>query len=216
MKVGILGTGAVGIAIATKLVELGHEVTMGARDNKNANAEAWAAKMGDAAHSSDFAGAAAFGDILWNCTAGMHSIEALVSAGRNNLDGKILIDVSNPIDMTNGEPVRLAVCNSDSLAEQIQRTFPETKVVKTLNTVTAAIMVEPSLLRDGATVYLSGDSDQAKLLVTQILNAFGWKTEDIIDLGAIVTARGPEMMMPLWLGLWHKLGTANFALKIAL
>ena len=135
MKIGVLGTGIVGSTIASKLSELGHEVRMGSRSASNENARAWAAGAGPGASEGNFADAAAFGQLVVNCTAGVHSLDALAAAGAGNLVGKVLIDVATPLDFSQGIPPRLGVCNTDSLGEQIQRAFPETKVVKALNTM---------------------------------------------------------------------------------
>ena len=146
MKIGILGTGVVGEAIGSKLVQLGYEVKMGSRSANHEKAVAWAGKNGQHASQGTFADAAAFGTIIFNCTAGIASLKALTLAGANNLKGKVLIDVANPLDFSRGMPPTLTVCNTDSLGEQIQRAFPETKVVKTLNTLNCNLMVNPALL----------------------------------------------------------------------
>ncbi len=140
MKIGILGTGMVGQTLGSKLVQLGHEVKMGSRTENNENAAQWVKKIGGGASQGTFAGAAAFGEIVLNCTAGTASLAALKSAGSQNLRGKVLIDVANPLDFSKGMPPILSVCNTDSLAEQIQRAFPEAKVVKTLNTINCVVM----------------------------------------------------------------------------
>ena len=213
MRFGVLGTGMVGDAIATKLVGLGHEVKMGARDAKNEKAAAWATKGGAKASQGTFADAATFGEVLFNCTSGMASLEVLNAAGEGNLAGKILIDVSNPLDFSKGMPPTLSVSNTDSLGEQIQRAFPRTQVVKTLNTLNAQLMVEPQGLAGGDhDVFLSGNDAGAKGKVKALLQSFGWKT--IHDLGDITTARGTESLLPVWLRLWGALGDANFNFKI--
>ena len=135
MNIGILGTGIVGNTIGTKLVQLGNKVMMGSRTADNNKAGLWVTAAGKGALQGTFADAAKFGDILFNCTQGKVSIEALTLAGKENLKGKILIDLSNPLDFSKGMPPSLTVCNTDSLGEQLQREFPETKVIKTLNTV---------------------------------------------------------------------------------
>lgn len=134
-------------------------------------------------------------------------------AGESNLDRKVLVDISNPLDFSNGMPPSLLVSNTDSLGEQLQRAFPSVKVVKTLNTVHANIMVYPQQVANGEHhVFISGNDAQAKAQVTEILKSFGWL--HILDLGDITTARGTEMYLPIWLRMWGALGTGMFNIKI--
>ncbi len=214
MKLGVLGTGMVGTAIATKLVALGHEVLLGSRDAANEKAAGWAAEAGEGASHGTFGDAAHFGEILVNATAGGASIAALSSAAPADLAGKVLIDVANALDHSHGFPPALSVVNTDSLAEQIQRTFPDLKVVKTLNTVSADIMVDPSLVPGSHNVFVSGNDGEAKRQVVDLLASFGWPREDVIDLGDITTARGPEMYLGLWLRTWGALGVRHFNVKV--
>ena len=208
MRIGILGTGVVGKTLGTKLVELGHEVRMGSRKSGNDKARAWAKDAGAGASEGSFPDAAAHGELVFNCTAGMASLDALRAAGTRNLQGKILVDVSNPLDFSKGMPPSLSVSNTDSLGEQIQKTYPEAKVVKTLNTVTAALMVEPSMLPGAHTMYISGNEAQAKSTVIKLLKeGFGWK--EVLDLGDLTAARAQEMYLPLWLRLYMNLQTPN-------
>ena len=192
MKVGVLGTGMVGQAIATKLAELGHEVTMGSREAGNEKAAAWAADAGDGAAEGSFADAAVAGEIVFNCTAGGASLEALEAAGEENLDGKVLVDVANALDFSQGAPPSLSVCNTDSLGEQIQRRFPAAKVVKALNTVNAGVMVEPGKVSGDHFLPICGD-ESAKPQVVELLGEFGWPADRVQDLGDISSARGMEM-----------------------
>ena len=214
MKLGILGTGVVGQTIGTKLVSLGHDVKMGARAAANEKAEKWVKDTGARATHGTFADAAAFGEIVFNCTSGMASLDALRQAGARNLDGKILIDVANPLDFSKGMPPTLSVCNTDSLGEQIQRAFPGARVVKTLNTMNTSVMVDPRLVPGDSDVFLSGNDAAAKAQVTEILKSwFGWRS--VIDLGDITTARGTEMLLPIWLRLWGTFKTPNINFHIA-
>ncbi|PTL85770.1 NADPH-dependent F420 reductase [Vitiosangium sp. GDMCC 1.1324] len=213
MKIAVLGTGMVGETIASKLVSLGHEVKMGSRSANNEKAAAWVKKAGPKASQGTFAEASSFGEILFNCTSGSGSIEALEAAGRQNLRGKILVDIANPLEFTKGMPPTLFVSNNDSLGERIQRAFPELKVVKTLNTINASVMVEPGRLPGAHAVFVSGNDVEAKGQVKQILEGwFGWK--EIIDLGDITTSRGTESYLLLWLRLWGALGTPEFNIHI--
>lgn len=206
MKIGVLGTGMVGEAIASKLALLGHEVMMGARERGNAKAEGWAARSGGRAGS--FADAAGHGELLFNCTRGEASLEALRMAGAAQLTGKTLVDVANPLDFSQGMPPSLSVCNTDSLGERIQREFPQARVVKALNTMNCQIMVDPARVPGQHDTFLSGNDTEAKAQVRQLLESFGWRR--IIDLGDISTARGTEQLLPIWIRLWAALGTAEF------
>lgn len=226
MNVGILGTGFVGQTLATKIQGAGHEVMMGTRDvdqlmhrpaggmgqdmpftewhQQNTNV-----KLGT------FAQAASHGEVLFNCTAGRASLDALEMAGSENLEGKVLIDIANPLAPGEGRLPILSVANTDSLGEQIQKAFPRTKVVKALNTMNARVMVDPLQLAEGDhDVFLSGEDPEAKAQVTEILRTwFGWK--NVIDLGGIETARGAEMILPIWIRLMGALGSKMFNFKVA-
>ncbi len=213
MKIGVLGTGVVGETIGTKLVQLDHQVKMGSRTANNDKAATWVKRSGAKASQGTFADAAAFGEVLFNCTSGKASLDALRMAGADNLKGKVLIDIANPLDFSRGMPPSLLVCNTDSLGEQIQRAFPETKVVKSLNTMNCNLMVNPALLSEDHIVFVSGNDAGAKATVTMILKDwFGWKS--VIDLGDITTARGVEMVLPLWVSLMGKIGAPVFNFKI--
>jgi predicted dinucleotide-binding enzyme len=215
MRIAVLGTGVVGTTIGSKLVSLGHEVRMGARSATNEKAAAWVAEAGGAASAGDFADAAAFGEVVLNCTAGTASLAALEAAGAANLAGKLLIDVSNPLDFSGGFPPSLSVCNTDSLGEQIQRAFPETRVVKALNTVNCAVMVDPGRVPGEHALLMCGDDEGAKREALALLVAFGWPAERVVDLGDITGARGMEMYLPLWLRIMVGRGNADFNVTIA-
>ena len=225
MRVAVLGTGMVGRAIAGKLSELGHEVVVGTRDPDGTLARqepdfagnppfaAWLAEHPEI-RLAGLADAAAAGELVVNATAGGASLEALRAAGAANLDGKVLVDVANPLDFSQGMPPSLSVVNIDSLGERIQHEFPSARVVKTLNTVNASVMVDPGLVGGGDhTVFVSGNDPEAKALVTGLLtDGFGWR--DVVDLGDITTARGAEMFLPLWLRLMGGLQTPMLNIKV--
>jgi predicted dinucleotide-binding enzyme len=213
MQIGVLGSGVTGQTIASKLLELGHEVMMGSRDEANPAAVAWAKEEGQQhALYGTFMNAAAFGEIIFNCTLGPASLEALQQAGEENLKGKILVDTANPLDRST-DMWTLTICNNDSLGEQIQRTFPETKVIKTLNTVNANVMVDPAKLLERTHVFVSGDDIEAKATVVRILRDwFGWR--EIIDLGGIETSRGVEMYVLLWHNLRNAISSQRFNIKV--
>lgn len=221
MNIGIFGTGMVGQALAGKLSELGHNVVVGTRDVSATLANAKPNAMGLPPYSAwqkqypkvklvTFEEAAAHGELLLNCTAGAISLEVLKLAGEKNLNGKILIDVSDPLDFSKGFPPSLTVCNTDSTGEQIQRAFPQTRVVKTLNTVNAFVMVNPSRVPGDHNLFLNGNDEGAKAQVKKLLVSFGWKESNILDLGDITTARGTEMLLPIWVRLFAKLQNPMF------
>jgi predicted dinucleotide-binding enzyme len=204
MKIGVLGTGMVGQTIASKLVALGHDVMLGSRTADNASATTWAKAAGAQGHVGTFGDTAAYGELVFNCTQGASSLAALRMAGAANLEGKIVIDVANVLSPGGPGP--------ESLGEQIQKAFPGAKVVKTLNTINCALMVDARQLRESHTVFLSGNDASAKKTVRELLEAFGWT--DIIDLGDIATARATEGYVPLWACLWKQLGTLTFNIKV--
>jgi predicted dinucleotide-binding enzyme len=224
MRIAVLGTGMVGRALAGKLAELGHDVTVGTRDVADTMARREPDMMGNppfsawaAAHPqlrvADFAEAAGDAEMIVNATAGAASMEVLTAAGERNLAGKVLLDVSNPLDFSSGMPPTLFVVNSDSLAERIQRAFPTARVVKALNTMTAYLMVDPKQLAGGDhTTFVAGDDDEAKATVTRLLESFGHA--DVVDLGDLSAARAAEMVLPIWLRLFGKLGTPIFGFKV--
>jgi predicted dinucleotide-binding enzyme len=224
MKIAVLGTGGVGQTLAARLDELGHDVAVGTRDPAGTMARTepdaygrppfsdWAGRHPGIAVAS-LADAAAAAELVVNATNGAGSIEAIETAGEENLAGKVLVDVSNPLDFSQGMPPSLFVSNTDSLGEQIQRRFPGVRVVKTLNTMNADLMVDPGQLAGGDhTVFVSGNDADAKEQVTELLRSFGWS--DIIDLGDITTARGPEMHLPLWLRTWAATQIPIFNIKV--
>jgi predicted dinucleotide-binding enzyme len=223
MKIAVIGTGTVGRALAAGTAELGHDVVMGTRDPDATLARKEPDRMGNPPFATwhrehphvgllPLAGAAADGELIVNATSGGASLEALRLAGSENLAGKVLIDVANPLDFSQGFPPTLLVKDTDSLGEQIQRAFPDTKVVKTLNTVNASLMVDPAALDGDHSIFVSGDDVDAKRTVVELLRSFGWN--DVIDLGDLSTARGTEMLLPVWVRLMGVLGTARFNFKI--
>jgi predicted dinucleotide-binding enzyme len=214
MKIAVLGTGGVGRTIATKLVELGHEVTMGSRSADSEGLREWLGEAGEGANGGTFADAASGAELIFNCTAGEASLDALAAAGAENLAAKVLVDVANPLDFSRGMPPTLTVCNDDSLGERIQAAFPEARVVKALNTVNARVMTDPGRLPGAHNIFVCGDDEGAKATVSELLESVGWPAESIVDLGGIEAARGTEMYLPLWLRLMGALGSADFNIQI--
>jgi 8-hydroxy-5-deazaflavin:NADPH oxidoreductase len=197
MRIGMLGTGVVGQTLEGKLTELGHDVRVGSRDP-----------------ARSFEAAAAHGELIFNATAGAASLNALRMAGADNLSGKVLVDVSNPLDFSQGFPPSLSVCNTDSVAEQIQREFPDARVVKSLNTVNATVMVDPGSVPGDHNIFVAGNDDGAKADVRALLEAFGWPAERVLDLGGVDAARALEMYLPLWLRLFQAAGTPQVNIQL--
>jgi predicted dinucleotide-binding enzyme len=220
---GVLGTGTVGRALAGALAANGGEVRMGTRDVAATRARTEPERPGlpsfaewlasnDAVHLTTFADAIVGADVLVNATSGMTSLDILAAAGADALDGKILIDIANPLDFSTGE-LRLTVAIDDSLGETIQRAYPGLRVVKALNMVTAAVMVDPRSVAGGEhTAFIAGNDDEAKAVVGELLRSFGWR--DIQDLGDITAARGMEAYLVLWLRGMQTLGTPMFNVKL--
>lgn len=228
MKIAVLGTGTVGRAFAEKFIALSHEVMIGTRnvsEKLDSNEKdfygsepfgAWHAQNTKIRLGS-FAEAAAFGEIAVNATRGIESINALKLAGEKNLDGKVLIDVANPLDFSQGMPPSLlpALSNNNSLGEEIQRTFPEVQVVKTLNTMWCGLMVNPNMIGGGNhTAFICGNDADAKEKVQSLIRGFGWEKENILDLGDISAARGTEAMLPVWLRIYTATQNGAFNFKV--
>ena len=200
MRIGVLGTGTVGQTIAGKLRALGHDVLIGSRS------------AGEDA--VPFADAAAHGELVFNCTNGNASLAALRMAGEENLAGKVLVDVTNALEFSEGGPPVIGVATDDSLGEQIQRTFPEARVVKALNTMNTNVMVDPGLVSGEHDVFVSGNDEAAKAQVVELLESFGWPRERIVDLGDITGARGQELYVALWIRLMSAVGTPTFNIHV--
>jgi len=216
MKIAVFGTGMVGDTIGSRLIELGHQVMMGSRTAKNEKALAFVTKHKSNASAGTYADAAKFGEIIINCTKGDCSIEA-IKLGGAGVNGKIIVDISNPLDFSKGAPPGLipSLSNSNSLGEEIQKTFPQAKVVKTLNTMWCGLMVNPNMIGGGNhTNFICGNDAEAKAKVKSLLNEFGWKNENILDLGDITNARGSESVLPIWLRVWGATQNGAFNFKI--
>jgi predicted dinucleotide-binding enzyme len=218
MNIGVLGTGMVGETIATALTEKGHNVRMGSRSASNEKAAAWVKRSNNHATQGDFNDAAAFGEIVFLCLNGAHALDAVRSIDADSINGKIVIDVTNPLDFSKGMPPRLieGLNNSTSLGEEIQNALPGAKVVKTFNTVTASVMVNPKLVNNGDhTLFICGNDADAKNKVKHFLvDTFGWKPENLLDLGGIVAARGTEAYVPFWVMMMQANGSPMFNVKV--
>lgn len=220
MKIAILGTGSVGQAFAERLTGLGHEVMMGTRnvlDKKHDDKFSDYLVKHPNLKLSTLAEAAAFGSVVLNVLKGAITLVALENIGQEVLNDKILIDISNPLDFSKGMPPSLIpeLSNTNSLGEEIQKRFPNTKVVKTLNTMWNGIMINPNLIGNGDHVnYICGNDNEAKSKVISFLNELGWKNESILDLGDITAARATEATLPIWLRVYGATQNGAFNFKI--
>ena len=228
MKTAVFGTGNVGQTIAAKLINLGYEVFIGTRDVNEAKSRTEPDRYGSpgfgtwlASNSKvklgTFAEAASFGELIVNATSGSASVKAFKSAKPDDLKGKIIIDIANPLDFSKGMPPSLipSLSNTNSLGEELQKEFPESKVIKTLNTMWCGLMVNPGMLGGGDHVnYLCGNDPEAKAKVRELLKKFGWKEENLLDLGDITSSRGTEAVLPIWLRIMGTFGSGAFNFKI--
>lgn len=212
MRIGIVGTGVVGRTLAEGFRGAGHEVTVGTRDpQRTRDRPEWAQTVVPLVSSAEVAADA---DVVVNATSGAVSVAALEGVGAAQLDGKVLLDVSNPLDFSGGFPPTLLVKDTDSLAEQIQRAFPRARVVKAFNTMSAAVMVNPAAIANGdTTVFLAGNEPSARATVSDLARDLGWS--DVIDLGDLTAARGLEMWLPLWIRLMSYVGNPMFNIKVS-
>ena len=211
MRIAVIGTGTVGQTLAQGFQRVGHEVVVGTRNPDVTRArEEW---LGLDVPLASLSVVAAGADLVVNATNGQASVSALGEVGSDHLAGKVVLDVANPLDFSQGFPPTLSVKDTDSLAEQVQRAFPEARVVKSLNTVTASVMVDPSTVGDGdTTVFVAGDEADAREQVSGLLRELGWR--DIVELDGLQNARGLEMWLPLWVRLMGALGTGEFNIKL--
>ncbi len=218
MKIGVLGTGTVGESIASALVEKGFDVMMGSRTQNNKKAAEWVAQANEHASQGNFNDAAAFGDMLFLCLNGANAMQAINTIDKENLAGKIVVDITNPLDFTKGLPPQIVegLGNSNSLGEEIQKAMPESKVVKTLNTVNYKLMVDArEVNKADHNLFMCGDDAEAKNKVRKFLaDHFYWKADRIIDLGGIESARAIEAIVPFWVLVYRSLGTPLFNFKI--
>jgi 8-hydroxy-5-deazaflavin:NADPH oxidoreductase len=229
MKVAVLGTGSVGQSLSAKLASLGHEVKMGTRDVAASRERKGVDNFGQPlvgewlsspaakkVQLTTFLEATKGADLVVLATLGQIAHDVLASCGQH-LDGKVILDITNPLDFSKGFPPTLSVCNTASLGEQLQAAFPKARFVKSLNTLSNPVMVKPDLVPGDHNVFVSGNDETAKQQVKALLESFGWKAASIIDVGDITTARATEMLLPLWVrlfGAW-KTPMFNFAVRRA-
>ncbi|MGH8867848.1 MAG: NADPH-dependent F420 reductase [Actinomycetes bacterium] len=224
MEIAVLGTGMVGQTLARGFAGLGHDVVVGTRDPAVTLARTEGDAMGPPPYATwqaenpgvrlvPFAEAGTHGQVVVNATSGTASLAVLQAVGADRLAGRVLLDVANALDHSSGFPA-LAVANTDSLAEQIQRAFPGTHVVKALNTVNCRVMVDPAQLPEAHDAFVAGDDAAAKETVVGLLHALGWAPGHVLDLGGLRAARGMEMYLPLWISLMQQLGTSAFNVRV--
>jgi hypothetical protein len=213
MRIGIIGSGHVGMTIADGALRAGHQVRLGARTPEKPELRDWLERAGEGASLSEIDGAAEFGDLLVNATAGDGSLEALRTAGAENLAGKTLLDIANAGDSVDGG-FELTYVNDVSLAEEIQRAFPELHVVKALNTMHREVMATPEKVPGDHAVFICGNDEEAKAQVRQLLGDFRWRDENVIDLGDLTASRALEMFVPLWVRINSALGGRLFNISV--
>lgn len=223
MKIAILGTGGVGKAFATRLSELGNEVMIGTRnvaatlEKKEAASFSEYLSKNPTIKLATFADAATFGEMIILVSKGANTLDVIESAGAENMKGKVLMDITNPLDFSKGMPPSLIpeLSNTNSLGEEIQRRLPHTNVVKTLNTMWNGLMLNPMMINNGEHVnYICGNNQDAKNKVVSFLNTLGWKNESILDLGDITAARATEATLPIWLRIYGAKQSGAFNFKI--
>jgi len=211
----VLGTGIVGRTLAAALAGRGHDLVVGTRD-VDATATRPDVAEWQAAHPGvrlvPLGETAAHGEVVVNATSGEGTVAAVVAAG--DVAGKVVADVSNALDFSAGFPPTLSVANTDSIGEQLQRAFPDARVVKTLNTMNASVMADPSLVPGEHHVFVAGDDAEAKAVVTGLLTDLGWPATSVLDLGGIRAARSTEMYLPLWLSLMGVAGSPAFNIRL--
>jgi predicted dinucleotide-binding enzyme len=224
MRISVLGTGTVGRTLAGRLAELGHDVVIGTRDPAETLARTEPDRQGTAPYAqwqeqhpgvrlATMADAGAHAELLVNATAGVASADALTAAGVGGRDGLVVLDVSNPLTFTAAGPA-LAVANTDSLAEVLQRAFPAAHVVKSLNTINAGVMVDPGRIPGDHVVFVAGDEPSAKQAVTDLLGQLGWGPDRVVDLGGLTAARGLEAFVLLWWSMTQSFGTFDLNVEV--
>jgi 8-hydroxy-5-deazaflavin:NADPH oxidoreductase len=210
MRIAVLGTGIVGRTLGAGLARVGHEVVLATRDPDATRArQEW---VGVELPLVRYAEAGEGAEVVVNATSGSGSLAALQAVGAEALIGKVVLDLSNPLDHSHGFPPSLFVVNTDSLAEQLQRAFPQVRVVKAFNTMSVSVMVDPSVAGGESTVFVAGNDPDARATVAALAADLGW--QDVLDLGDLTAARALEMYLPLWLRLFRTVGTLMLNIKV--
>lgn len=225
MKIAVIGTGMVGRGLAGALADLGHDVVIGTRNPKRTLARTEPDAMGTPAYPHwqaehpevsllTLPEAGAHGEVVLNATNGQNALAALQGVGAEVLAGKILLDLALPLDLSQGLPPTLTIANTDSLGEQIQRAYPETRVVKSLTSVYYQVMTDPSRVPGPHSIFVAGNNAEAKQRIQELLTQFGWPADSVIDLGDITGARGVEMYSRLFFTLYNAFGTFDFNINV--
>lgn len=225
MKIAIIGTGMVGRGLAARLAGLGHDVAIGTRDVEDTLARSTPDGMGTPPYAQwqqenpqvrllALPDAGEHGEVVINAANGQNALATLEGVGAGPLVGKVLLDLALPLDLSEGFPPTLTISNTDSLGEQIQRAFPDARVVKSLTSVYYQVMIDPTRVPGPHSIFVAGDDSDAKRVVEEILREFGWPTESIIDLGDISGARGVEMYARLFFTLYNAFGTFDFNINV--
>lgn len=225
MNIAVIGTGMVGRGLSARLAGLGHEVVIGTRNVDDTLARTQPDTMGTPPYSDwqqdnpavrllTLPEAGAHADVVINAVNGQHVMAALDGVGAAALADKVLLDLALPLDLSNGFPPTLTISNTDSLGEQIQRAYPDTRVVKSLNSVYYQVMIDPTRVPGPHSIFVAGNDTDAKHTVEGLLAQFGWPSESIIDLGDITGARGVEMYARLFFTLYNAFGTFDFNINV--
>jgi 8-hydroxy-5-deazaflavin:NADPH oxidoreductase len=218
MKIGILGSGAVGETIASALIDKKHEVMIGSRTATNEKVGEWVRKHKNHAFQGTFSDAAAYGDIIFICLNGEHALNVVKNLDPEVVSGKIVVDITNPLDFTHGMPPRLieGLNNGNSLGEEIQRLLPNAYVIKTLNTVNHKLMVDARLVNNGDhNLFICGNNADIKNKFMHFLvDNFHWRPDRLVDLGSIEMARCTEAFVPFWVAIWQAIGSPMFNFKV--
>jgi 8-hydroxy-5-deazaflavin:NADPH oxidoreductase len=225
MKIAVFGTAVVGQVHAERLISLGHEVMIGTRnvtetmartapDNfKRPGFGEWH-KQNTKVKVGTYAEAAAFGEFIINATNGRGTLAAFRLPGNGNMEGKVIVDISNPLDFSKGFPPSLFISNTDSLGEQLQRALPRSHVIKTLNTMNVYVQVNPAIVPGDHSVFLGGNNADAKEKTKELLRLYGWKDKNMLDVGDITSSRGVEQILPLWVRLFSTLQNPMFNFNV--
>ncbi len=212
MKIGILGSGDVGQVLGRGFAQAKHEVMIGTRSPQDKKLQPLLKLVGNLGSTATFPQTVTFGEVIVIALKGEVVESVLKDIGPKPFAGKLVIDVSNPLDFSKGMPPSLFVGWTDSLGERVQRLLPTAKVVKCWNTVPNSLMFRPSLAGTQPTMFICGNEVSAKIAMKQFLQEFGWK--DVIDIGGIEAARYLESLVALWVRVTGALGNWNHAFKV--
>jgi 8-hydroxy-5-deazaflavin:NADPH oxidoreductase len=208
MKIGIIGSGDVAQTLAGGYLAKGYEVKLGTRSPEKL--DEWLASAGENASVGSFADAAKFGEVAFICASGAAALDAIELAGAENFKGKTVIDVTNPLDFSEGIPPKFAATVGNSLGERIQNALPEGRVVKAFNTINRTTMIDPHFGDETATLFIAGNDENAKAETVKLAEEFGWNVE---DLGGIEQSFFLEAFASLWVNYAFKHNSWTHAFK---